>query len=372
VRALIAGAGIGGLTAALCLHAKGIEATVLERATELRPLGVGLNLLPHAVRELTALGLGDALAEIGVATAANVYCDAAGQVLFTEPRGLDGGYPHPQYSVHRGRLQALLLATVRDRLGPGAVRTGAGVLDFTQDEHAVRVRTPDGVRTAEVLVGADGMHSAVRAQLHDEGPPLWSGVRMWRGVSAAAPYLDGRTMIIARGGAAELIAYPIGPGELNWVVLVPVAEPGPLPGDANWNQPARAEDVLPHLAGWRLPGLDVHGVIAGCPRILEYPMVDRDPLPAWGAGRVTLLGDAAHPMYPVGANGGAQAIVDARVLAERLAADFPGGLADYERERRPATAAVVAANREMQRTGAARSAAALAQVTTTYRRATSA
>ncbi|WP_314174786.1 FAD-dependent monooxygenase [Streptomyces winkii] len=378
MRIVVAGAGIGGLTAALSLHAEGLgaEVSVIEAARELRPLGVGINLLPHAVRELTELGLGGDLARVGVATARNVYCDQHGNTLFTEPRGLAGGYGHPQYSVHRGRLQMLLLSAVRDRLGPHAVRTGTRLLGFEQDAGTVRVRTPDGTLDAAALIGADGLHSAVRARLHPGPDPLlWSGVRMWRGAAETGPFLDGRTMILARGEAgAELIAYPIGPSLVNWVGLVRAGEPGPLPGDADWNRPGRTGDVLGHFGDWDLRGLDVQRLIRNSGQVLEYPMVDRDPLPSWGEGRVTLLGDAAHPMYPVGANGASQAIVDARVLAAELARDrdLLGGLARYESKRREATTAVVAANREMQRTGDEKSPAALARVTRTYRRDTGA
>jgi 2-polyprenyl-6-methoxyphenol hydroxylase-like FAD-dependent oxidoreductase len=372
MRILVAGAGIGGLTAALALHEAGIDVTVLESAGELRPLGVGINLLPHAVRELSALGLGDALAGIGVATAENVYCDQSGKTLFTEPRGIAGGYGWPQYSVHRGRLQMLLLDAVRERLGPHAVRTGAPVEDFAQDARGVRVRVPDGEVEGDALVGADGLHSKIRALLHPGPDPLlWSGVRMWRGVTETEPFLGGRSMVIVRGeGNAELIAYPIGPEQVNWVALIPVAEAGPLPGDANWNHPGRTEDVLAYLGGWELGWLDVPGLIRHGEPILEYPMVDREPLPWWGKGRVTLLGDAAHPMYPVGANGASQAIVDARVLAAELTGDLPEALARYEKTRREATTAVVSANRDMQRTGDARSPEELARVTETYRHAT--
>lgn len=178
---------------------------------------------------------------------------------------------------------------------------------------------------------------------------------------------------VARGeGKAQLIAYPIGPSLVNWVAQMRVAEPGPLPGDANWNQPCRAEDVLRYYGRWNLGWLDVPGLIKNSSMILEYPMVDRDPLPSWGDGRVTLLGDAAHPMYPVGTNGASQAILDAHVLADELTRDFPGGLATYEKTRREATAAVVAANREMLRTGDTRSPEQLARVTETYRPVTDA
>ncbi|HVV07705.1 FAD-dependent monooxygenase [Amycolatopsis sp.] len=362
MRVLITGAGIGGLTAALSLHAMGIDAVVLEAAREIRPLGVGINLLPHAVGELTALGLGDELAAIGIATTENVYCDHTGTDLFTEPRGLAGGYRWPQYSVHRGQLQRMLLTAVEARGIP--VRTGSRVTGFEQDDDCVRAA---GIE-ADVLVGADGLHSAIRAQLHPgEGPLNWSGVRMCRGITETGPFRTGRTMIIARGpGDAELIAYPIGPATINWVAMVAVAPPGPLPGDADWNTPGSAEDVVPYF-GWDLGWLDVPRLITDSERIFAYPMVDRDPLPHWGHGRVTLLGDAAHPMYPVGANGASQAIVDARSLAAALSTET---LAVYEKTRREETAAVIAANREMQRTGHARTAGELAHITDTYRRDT--
>lgn len=365
---LIAGAGIGGLTTALALRARGIPATVIERARDVRPLGVGINLLPHAVRELCELGLGDALADIAVAPAAITYYDATGTLLFREPRGIDGGYGHPQYSVHRGELQMLLLSA----LGPDRVRTGTQLIGFDDDGAHVTVRTSAGDFDAAALVGADGIHSAVRAQLHPRADPLqWSGVRMFRGAAPGEPFLDGRTMAIVKDDAAELVVYRIGGGLTNWVVLLPESEPGPLPGDARWNQPGDRSEVLAHLARWDLGWLDVADVIARTETVLEYPMVDRDPLPWWGAGRVTLLGDAAHPMYPVGANGGSQAIVDARVLADELARDVETGLRRYEDIRRPETADVVAANRAMHHIGTSRP-EELARVTADYRRDTNA
>ena len=191
---LIAGGGIGGLTAALTLHARGIGSTVLERASHLRPLGVGINLLPHAVSELYALGLGDELSKVAVAPASISYYDTEGTLLFREPRGIDGGYGYPQYSVHRGQLQMLLLSALRERLGPNAVRTGADLHSFDESGGGVRVHTSAGDFTADVLVGADGIHSAVRTQLHPEPDPLlWSGVRMFSG-AAPGELLDGHTM----------------------------------------------------------------------------------------------------------------------------------------------------------------------------------
>ncbi|MEU2874383.1 flavin-dependent oxidoreductase [Streptomyces olivoreticuli] len=375
---LIAGAGIGGLTAALSLDAAGIEAVVVESAREIRPLGVGINLLPHAVRELTELGLGDALAALGVATAEIVHCDRHGREIFSEPRGVAQGYRWPQYSVHRGELQMLLLSAVRERLGAAAVRTGTRLTDFEEEADGVRARLLDratgttAAMAADVLVGADGLHSAVRARLHpDGGPLLWSGIRMWRGTTRAEPFRAGRSMAILRDSDTQLIAYPIGRDRLNWVCQVRESAPVPLAGEAGWNRTARAADVLPHYEGWKLGGLDVPTLLAGGGEILTYPMVDRDPLPAWGRRRVTLLGDAAHPMYPVGANGASQAVVDARVLAYELARadDAAQGLARYEDARREATSAVVLANRRMNRAGG-RTPHDLARITDTYRHTT--
>jgi len=370
---LIAGGGIGGLTAALTLHARGIESTVLESASQLRPLGVGINLLPHAVSELYELGLGDKLQQTAVAPTSISYYDTEGELLFREPRGIDGGYGYPQYSVHRGQLQMLLLSTLRERLGRNVVRTGAELHGFAESEDEVLVQTVAGDVTARALVGADGVHSVVRAQLHPESDPLlWSGVRMFRG-AAHGNFLDGRTMVIVKDpDGVDLVTYPIGDGLINWVVMMPEADPGPLPGDAKWNQPGDRSRVLEHLERWNLGFLDAADLVRRTDPVLEYPMVDRDVLPWWGHGRVTLLGDAAHPMYPVGANGGSQAIVDARVLADELARDFAGGLRSYEDIRRPETADVVEANRAMHIRGATQRPEDLAKVTGQYRKDTDA
>ncbi|MBT2397430.1 flavin-dependent oxidoreductase [Streptomyces sp. ISL-100] len=392
---VVSGGGIGGLTTALALHEAGIRATVLERTREIRPLGVGINLQPHAVRELTELGFADELAAIGVPTADMVWVDRTGDRRHHEERGIARGYRWPQYSLHRGELQMMLLGAVRERLGPDAVRTGTAFEGVRHTADGVRVRatvreTGEAVDIAgDLLVGADGLHSAVRAGLHpDEGPLHWSGTMMWRGVTETDAFLTGRTMIHADAGrGARVIAYPISPKAAgrgrsltNWVCMVSVAEPQPLGGAAGWNRAGRIEDVLPHFADWEIDWLDVPGMLTGARDILEYPMVDRDPLPSWGDGRLTLLGDAAHPMYPVGANGASQAIVDARVLAYELATheDPVAALGSYEDKRRAATSAVVLANRQMDRSkprSATGSSAALTQgvytkIATTYRNAT--
>jgi len=371
MRVIIAGAGIGGLSAALSLHAAGIGAIVIDSAVSLRPLGVGINLMPHAVRELTELGLGGELEATGIPTAEMAHFDRHGNRIWGFASGRSIGYRWPQYSIHRGELQMILLAAVRDRLGPGCVRTGTAFSSFRESASGVEVRVRDrvtgtaSVLRGDVLVGADGLYSGVRAQLHPgEPPPRWGGIMMWRGMAEGAPFLTGRTVAVAGTNAAlKFVAYPVsrraerrGRALINWVAeaLLPASR---APGDvADWNRSGQAEDVLPWFADWKFGWLDVPALITGAPRILEYPMVDRDPLPSWGSrvhGRVTLLGDAAHPMYPIGANGGSQAVVDARVLAWSLARarSSPGspaeGLAAYEAARLQTVNAIVLACRDM-------------------------
>ncbi|MGH3199076.1 MAG: flavin-dependent oxidoreductase [Streptosporangiaceae bacterium] len=371
MRVIVAGAGIGGLSAALSLHAAGIDATVIDSAASLRPLGVGINLMPHAVRELTELGLGDELEATGIPTAEMVHFDRHGNRIWGFASGRNIGYRWPQYSIHRGELQMILLAAVRARLGPDAVRAGAAVTGFSESGPGVEVRVRDRLTgtgstlRGDVLVGADGLYSGVRAQLHPgEPPPRWGGIMMWRGVVEGAPFLTGRTVAVSGTNAAlKFVAYPIsrqaerrGRALLNWVAEVMLPSP-PSVDNADWNRRGHVEDVLPWFADWKFGWLDVPALITGAPRILEYPMVDRDPLPSWGAGRVTLLGDAAHPMYPIGANGGSQAVLDARVLAwslaralscsGTLAEGLVEGLAAYQAARLATVNQIVLACRDM-------------------------
>ncbi|HET6356189.1 FAD-dependent monooxygenase [Streptomyces sp.] len=388
---LIAGAGIGGLTTALALNAHGINATVLEAADEIRPLGVGINIQPPAIAELTAtLGLGDALAATAIPTREHLYVDHTGTKLWNEPRGLAAGHRYPQYSIHRGHLQMLLLTAVRDRLGPDAVRTGTRLHTFEHTPSGIRAHAHDQATDtaiafeARALIGADGLHSVVRAQLHPDRTPLSAGgMQMWRGLVELDGFLDGRTMIVASDDdGTRMVAYPIsarhaarGKALLNWVCLVPDSTPY-TSGDVGLNRTGHVDEVLPHLAHWNFDWLDIRDMLARSSQILRYPMVDRDPLAGWGDGRVTLLGDAAHPMYPIGANGASQAILDAAALATELAGhgDVATALDGYEGVRRRATTAIIQANRDMdhaERAMAARpdkdKAATIAAVTSSYR-----
>jgi 2-polyprenyl-6-methoxyphenol hydroxylase-like FAD-dependent oxidoreductase len=363
MRAMIVGGGIGGLTTALRLHAAGIEARVYESVSEIRPLGVGINLLPHAVKELTSLGLLDALIAMGVQTQELRYFNKYGQEIWREPRGVAAGYRWPQVSIHRGMLQMLLLDTVRARLGADAVRAGHHLAAFTQrDNGTVEARFIErrsgrqvATETADLLIGADGIHSAVRALRYpDEGPPKWNGAILWRAVTRSTPFLTGRSMFMAGHARQKFVAYPIampgtpgGEALINWVAELRF-DATELPNREDWNRRGNPDDFLPAFAGWRFDWLDIPDLIRRAETIYEYPMVDRDPLPAWSEGRVTLLGDAAHPMYPVGSNGASQAILDARALADALVAhpDIEEALRAYEAQRLPATAAITLSNRQ--------------------------
>jgi 5-methylphenazine-1-carboxylate 1-monooxygenase len=362
MQVLIAGGGIGGLAAALCLHRAGVEATVFEAAAAFRPLGVGINLLPHAVRILTHLGLGSRLAEAAVATAELVYCNKFGRPIWREPRGLAAGYRWPQYSVHRGRLQMLLLDEAQARLGPERVLVGHRLTTFSDRGRRVAAefvdrRTGQAVtREADVLVGADGIHSAVRRRFYpDEGPPRFSGRMLWRGVSDSLPFLTGRSMVMIGHARQKFVAYPICPAAaarprplVNWVAEL-ATDSGAAPPERDWSRRVDRAVFAPRFAGWRFDWLDVPALIAGAAEVFEFPMSDRDPVERWSFGRVTLLGDAAHPMYPIGSNGASQAVLDAAALSEALAGaeDVPAALREYEARRLGPTAAVVQSNREM-------------------------
>lgn len=357
---LIAGAGIGGLTTALMLHQRGIKVQVIEQATQVREVGVGINTLPHSIAELAQLNLLERLDEVGLRTRELRYLTRTGQEVWQELRGTHAGHEHPQFSIHRGRLQKLLFDAVVERLGPESVKTGLSLSGFVQDEGGVSAHftdTQDGCSShterAEILICADGIHSVGRRRFYpNEGPPSWQGVVMWRGAVEWPVWEDGETMVIAGGLSGKLVLYPISPIKdgkqlMNWVVNVRVADGSVAPPPESWSKTASLSKVLPYAKRFHVPGIDIEALVRASGAIFEYPMADRDPLPRWTHGRVTLLGDAAHPMYPVGSNGSAQAILDARSLADNLAsAGHPReALYRYEQERLESTSAVVYNNR---------------------------
>jgi 5-methylphenazine-1-carboxylate 1-monooxygenase len=328
---LIAGGGIGGMALALTLHQIGVPCIVFESVAELQPLGVGINLQPNAVRELYDLGLGAELLDtIGIQAREWALVGRNGNDVYAEPRGLLAGYRWPQYAVHRGKLQMLLYRTVLERLGPGAVRLGHRVTGYRQHDGGVTalVQTREG-QTLDVpgrlLVAADGLHSAVRAQMHPQQPPIqWGGAIMWRGTTPGVPIRSGASFVGLGSARHRVVLYPIsqpdpasGLSTINWIAEITVDNRGGWT-QGDWNRRVALDEFAHHFDGWNYGWLDVPAMLRGAMEIFEYPMIDRDPVPTWVDGRVALLGDAAHVMYPTGSNGASQAIVDARVLGASL------------------------------------------------------
>src|SRR3954454_24900884 len=355
---IVIGAGIGGLTLALTLHRAGIPAQIYEAAPEIRPGGVGINVLPHATQEVARLGLEPALEKVAVETREATFFNRFGQLIYAEPLGRYAGYDHPQFSIHRGDLQAVLLEAARERLGPERILTGWACVGVEQDERGVTAhfREAGGValppRRGRAAIACDGIHSTVRkAFFPDEGPPRYSGVNMWRGTTRWPPFLAGANMV--RAGwlkTGKMVIYPIreridGEGRqlVNWVAEIET----PHYRQRDWNRPGNLNDFLSAFADWHFDWLDVPAFLRAADMVLEFPMVVQDPLPRWTHGRVTLLGDAAHPMVPRGSNGAGQAILDAAALADCLAAteDPAAALKAYEDRRRETTARIVLANR---------------------------
>jgi 2-polyprenyl-6-methoxyphenol hydroxylase-like FAD-dependent oxidoreductase len=358
---LIAGGGIGGLTLALSLHQIGVPCRVFESVVELKPLGVGINVLPHAVRELIELGLHDQLDASGVRTKELAFFSKHGKPIWSEPRGLEAGYKWPQFSIHRGVLQQILLDAATARLSADNILTSHHLSGWTETPNGVRADfidratgKPTGSYDGTLLIAADGIHSAIREKLYpQEGPPIWNGRILWRGITTSDAFLTGRTMIMAGHEILKFVCYPIskapdasGKFQINWV-----AERH-MPPTYQWrredyNRTARLEEFLPWFENWAFDWLDVPGLIRNCPHAYEYPLVDRDPVDRWTFGSVTLMGDAAHPMYPIGSNGASQAILDARTITREILARGPttAALEAYETERRPATTELVKLNR---------------------------
>ncbi|MEZ5652585.1 MAG: flavin-dependent oxidoreductase [Burkholderiaceae bacterium] len=358
---LIAGGGPGGMATALTLHQIGVSCLVFEAVPELRPLGVGINLQPNAVRELYDLGLGQThLDQIGLPAREWALVGLNGKEIYSEPRGLLAGYRWPQYAVHRGRLQMLLYQTVLDRLGPQAVRLGQRVVGYEQrgdGSVTVNLEHVDGSRSSEtgsLLIAADGLHSAVRAQMHPQQPPIqWGGAIMWRGSSLGRAIRSGSSFVGFGTHRHRVVFYPIshpdpvsGLSTINWIAEVTVDNSAGWQG-GDWTKRVALSDFAHHFADWKYDWLDVPAMLAGADPIYEYPMIDRDPVPTWQDGRVALLGDAAHVMYPTGSNGASQAIVDARVLGACLLEHgvTPQALAAYDAALCEKISAVVLRNR---------------------------
>ncbi len=355
---VIVGAGIGGLTLGLALHKCGIPCRIFESAAEIRPIGVGINLLPHATKELAALRLEQSLASVAIETGDATFFNRFGQLIYQEPLGRAAGYEHPQFSIHRGDLQMVLLDAFRARAGSDRLNTQHHCAGVEQNETGVSVHFSEGPGGANrrtvrgrVAIACDGINSAIRRQFFpDEGEPRYSGVNMWRGVTRWKPILSGASMVRAGWlSHGKMVIYPIrsagadGLQLVNWVAEIET--PNYLKRD--WNRRGSIEDFIGAFADWHFDWLDVPAFIRAADSVLEFPMVDQDPLPRWSFGRVTLLGDAAHPMVPRGSNGAGQAILDARALASALSGndDPVAALAAYEKQRLEATTRIVLTNR---------------------------
>jgi 2-polyprenyl-6-methoxyphenol hydroxylase-like FAD-dependent oxidoreductase len=359
---IIVGGGIGGLSLALALEKAGIDSTIYEATPVFQQAGVGINVLPYAMRVLAGLGLEKELEKRAIPTWASAYFDRCGSPLHQMPVGRFAGETWPQLSIHRAELQAVLLDAVRERLGPHRIRAGwecVGVSSEHDDGPCLSFRDRRTGQKLEpqragIVVACDGIHSKIRQQFYpDEGAPRYSGIFMWRGVTRRPKFLDGATMVrVGLPSVGKMVIYPIrnyddGTQLINWVAEVEVPDPGNFCSKRDWNCPGDAKDFVDVFADWRFDWLDVPELIRNAHTILQFPMMDRDPLPRWSFGRVTLLGDAAHPLVPLGSNGAGQAILDAEVLARELAScrDPAGGLARCESIRLPATAEIVMSDR---------------------------
>jgi 2-polyprenyl-6-methoxyphenol hydroxylase-like FAD-dependent oxidoreductase len=359
VDVLIIGGGIGGQTLALTLHAAGLGCRVFEAASEIKPLGVGINLLPHAMRELTALGVQPALARVAIEPKEFAYFTHNGQFIFSEPCGVHADYPYPHYSIHRGDLLMVLYGAARERIGDENIVCNRRCIRVEQDDTSATALFVDRdgnalpPQRADIIVACDGIHSVVRKQFHpNEGPPVFHGINIWRGVTIAKPFLTGGS-ITRIGGlftTSKLLFYPIrdnvdGMGNqlINWSAEVVQTEHDAV----DWSKPGNLDDFYPIYKDWCFDWLDAAKMLRDAEFILTYPMVDRHPIDRWTFGRITLLGDAAHPMYPRGGNGGAQSIIDAARLAHLLKTtpDPVAALKAYEAERIPATSKVVMQSR---------------------------
>jgi len=325
---IVAGGGIAGLTMALTCHEIGVDVKVFEAVEELLPLGVGINLQPNAVRELIQLGLESDLREIGIEAEEWALFFYGAHSIWTESRGTLAGYNWPQFSVHRGQFQMKLLQAVRDRLGEGSVVTNARLARFENKADGVTAHFTNSAGQSfsvdgDALIGADGINSNVRAQMYPDQPDVnWNGAIMWRGVSRAAPPRTKNSFLMVGGMKQRFICYPVEPldenGEtlLNWIAEL---RPESASVDkSDWNKKADPDVFLGEFLEWKFDWLDVPDIVGRTSDIWEYPMVDRDPVDRWVDGRVALIGDAAHAMFPHGSGGASQGIVDTRVMGSCL------------------------------------------------------
>lgn len=365
MKIIIAGGGIGGLVTALCLYRAGYEVKIFESVREIKPLGVGINLLPHSVRVLTNLGLEPQIAQMAIETKELVYANKYGQIFWDEPRGRFAGYHWQQFSIHRGDFQMLLLEEAQRVIGADNIKVNHHLQDFHEVENGISAifidRETGKVQCHEkgdILIGADGINSVVRQKLYPtEGGVKYSGNVLYRGTTIMSPYLTGASMVMIGSLKQKMVVYPIQKkldkvsGKIiqliNWVGNLKEGDDYQLTV-RDWNRQADKLRLLEIYEDWRFDWLDIPAMIAGAQSIYEFPMSDRDPLPRWTFGRVTLLGDAAHPMYPIGSNGASQAILDADALAKALIEelDIDTALKRYDTERVPATAKVVLQNRQ--------------------------
>ena len=357
---IVAGGGIGGLAVALTLHEIGVPVRVFESSRAIKPLGVGINLQPNAVRELTDLGLADRLPSIGIEAEEWALVGRNGNDVWAEPRGRHAGYRWPQFAMHRGELQMMMLAAVRERCGADAVVEAHRLLGYEQTADTITAMFEDRATGAAVevegslLIGADGLHSATRRQrFPDEGDPVWGGAVLWRGTALGEPIRTGSSFTLVGNLDQRFVHYPIGPIDpttgLQRQNFIAELTFDPTQGweAASWNQTVDPEVFLPSFADWDFDWLDIPALVGRAEQIWEYPMVDRDPAPTWLDGRMALLGDAAHVMYPVGSNGASQAIVDARVLGAALVDHgvTPEALLGYEAALHEDVSALVLRNR---------------------------
>ncbi|MCZ4287396.1 flavin-dependent oxidoreductase [Hoeflea alexandrii] len=359
-RVIIAGGGIGGLTLALTLHQIGVECVVFEAVNELKPLGVGINLQPNAVRELFDLGFAaEDLDRFGVPAREWALVGMKGQDIYSEPRGLDAGYNWPQYAVHRGEFHMALYRRFTELAGSNAVRLGCRATGYAVNPDGgvtVTLQTRSGEirETGRLLIGADGIHSAIRAQMHPTQPPIhWGGAVMWRGTSLAKPVRTGSSFMGLGTHKHRMVIYPISAADpetglalINWIAEVTYDDPS-AHETMGWFRPVGIDDFIHHFENWTYDWLDVPALIRGADIAFENPMIDRDPVPTWVDGPVALMGDAAHAMYPTGSNGASQAIIDARILGTKFLANGVGAdaLADYNADLCGPVSALILRNR---------------------------